>query len=573
MVVQRWFILLFALLTGFFATLASAAMPVLPSPYLEASGRVAVAPYAALLEDPSGDMSVDAVRQAFREGRSQPAPEKSFNLGYSPSVWWVGFYLQESNLEHSPLLLELAFPSLDHVAFFAPDTSTPLVTGDLLPFAQRPLLHRHFVFPLEAAHAAEPQLVLLRLKSVGSLSVPLTLWEPSAFIHASRISYAALAFYFGGLLALLLYNLLLWLRMRERIYLDYVLFSGGLALGLAGFNGLGFEFLWPNQPQLAHLSFPVGFALCTFGVAQFTRSFLSPSLVSPLLDITLKAASLLAVLTAITLIFISYEIGATLLTFATVSTTLLAIGCGVYCLIQGVPSARIYLLAWSIFLLFGVAFSLRNHGLVPTNILSLYGLHLGSMLGLLLLSFALADQLYVERKARQQAEIEARLAQHDALTGLPSRALFSERLQDAMRLADRNTSKLALIYLDLDHFKPVNDSYGHATGDKLLCQVAGRIHQLIRESDTLARIGGDEFVVLLINPDSINSVLHLAEKMRDALQQPFEVEQYQLKISASFGVALYPDHGQDEISLFKQADDAMYQAKHAGKDQICSSSA
>jgi two-component system, sensor histidine kinase LadS len=542
-------------------------LPVIPSQQVMTEGQLKVAAFAGLLEDPQQQLTLEAVRERFIQGAWQAAHPGGINLGYSRSAWWVGFYLQANSHEPTTLLLELAFPSMDEVAFFAPQQTHPWITGDRHPFAQRPIRHRHFVFPVEVS-GHEPQLVLLRLDSAGSLSVPLTLWQTDHFNHQSRLSYAGLAFYFGGLLALLAYNALLWLRMGERIYLDYVLFSGGLALGLAGFNGLGYEFLWPNVPWLAHLSFPVGFALCTLGVAQFTRSFLAPERISPLLDRILQAAAVFALLTAATLILFSYEIGAGMLTLVTVGTTLLALGSGIYCLLRGVPSARIYLLAWGIFLVFGIAFALRNHGLVPTNLLTLHGLLLGSMLGMLLLSFALADRIHAERSARERAQTAALLAQHDPLTGLPSRTLFSDRLQTAMRLADRNGSRLALIYLDLDHFKPVNDQYGHATGDALLKQVAQRIQRRIRESDTLARIGGDEFVVLLVAPDSLESALHLAENLRHSLSQPYRIHNHELHISASLGIALYPDQGQDEISLFKQADDAMYHAKRAGRDQV-----
>ncbi|MEC5159256.1 MULTISPECIES: diguanylate cyclase domain-containing protein [unclassified Janthinobacterium] len=160
------------------------------------------------------------------------------------------------------------------------------------------------------------------------------------------------------------------------------------------------------------------------------------------------------------------------------------------------------------------------------------------------------------------------LAQHDMLTGLPNRALFSDRLQLALASARRDRQQLALLFLDLDLFKPVNDRHGHRTGDLLLKEVALRMLDCVRESDAVARIGGDEFMVLLRVVESADGAAGVAEKIRHSLGQPYVVAGHQLRISASIGVAIYPGHGGDEIELTKHADLAMYRAKQAGHDRV-----
>jgi diguanylate cyclase (GGDEF)-like protein len=163
----------------------------------------------------------------------------------------------------------------------------------------------------------------------------------------------------------------------------------------------------------------------------------------------------------------------------------------------------------------------------------------------------------------------AHMAQHDTLTGLPNRALFDDRLIQAIVQANRNRGRLALLYVDLDHFKPVNDTLGHAVGDVLLKAVAQRMHDSVRASDTVARIGGDEFVVLLPAVQGADDALAVAEKIRCALNQSFEVVAGKMvHISSSTGVAIYPDHGQDEITLSKNADMAMYRSKQQGRNQV-----
>lgn len=161
-----------------------------------------------------------------------------------------------------------------------------------------------------------------------------------------------------------------------------------------------------------------------------------------------------------------------------------------------------------------------------------------------------------------------KLATHDALTGLPNRQLVSDRLARALAASRRDKTHLALMFIDLDEFKPVNDTHGHVVGDLLLKEVARRIHDCVRESDTVSRIGGDEFVVLLPVVEEAQGACDVAEKIRMALSQPFESAGNCLRISSSIGIAIYPEHGLDEGALFKSADDAMYGAKKNGRNMV-----
>lgn len=160
------------------------------------------------------------------------------------------------------------------------------------------------------------------------------------------------------------------------------------------------------------------------------------------------------------------------------------------------------------------------------------------------------------------------MAQHDALTHLPNRALFNDRLQQAIATAQRNKARLALMFIDLDKFKPVNDTYGHGVGDLLLKEVALRIQDCLRESDTAARIGGDEFVVLLPAIETQQDAGKVGQKILHALNQPFVLAGHTLDISGSIGVAIYPQHGKDEKLLVKSADIAMYHAKKNGRNNV-----
>ena len=171
-----------------------------------------------------------------------------------------------------------------------------------------------------------------------------------------------------------------------------------------------------------------------------------------------------------------------------------------------------------------------------------------------------------ERK--MAAEHLHHMAHYDILTDLPNRSLLSDRLQQAIIAGKRNHGNLALMFLDLDMFKYVNDNLGHDIGDLLLKEVAKRILGCLRESDTAARVGGDEFVVLLPSVESAQTAMLVAEKMRSALGMTYEIAGHKLNISASIGVVVYPEHGIEEKVLLKNADTAMYLAKHNGRNTV-----
>ena len=169
---------------------------------------------------------------------------------------------------------------------------------------------------------------------------------------------------------------------------------------------------------------------------------------------------------------------------------------------------------------------------------------------------------------RQAQQRMAYLAQHDPLTGLPNRTLLDDRIRQALGRARREGTQVALMFLDLDHFKPINDLHGHAVGDVVLQQAARRISDCLRATDTVARIGGDEFVVLLTVVDQGSAAMAVAEKIREALAQPFEIQGLFHEVSCSIGIALYPEHGPGALDLSRHADAAMYQAKARGRNQV-----
>ncbi|MDD2700386.1 MAG: EAL domain-containing protein [Sideroxydans sp.] len=172
----------------------------------------------------------------------------------------------------------------------------------------------------------------------------------------------------------------------------------------------------------------------------------------------------------------------------------------------------------------------------------------------------------VTERAEHEQQLE-RIAHFDALTGVPNRVLLVDRLKQAVARTHREQGMLAVCYLDLDGFKPINDSYGHETGDMVLVEITRRIKQVIREDDTVARLGGDEFVVLLVGLTRTEECAGSLHRLLQSISQPISVQQQTIQISASIGVAMYPEDDQDPDTLLRHADQAMYVAKQAGKNQ------
>ena len=179
----------------------------------------------------------------------------------------------------------------------------------------------------------------------------------------------------------------------------------------------------------------------------------------------------------------------------------------------------------------------------------------------------------LEQKVRQRTQELSNanqhlqfLATHDNLTGLPNRFLFFDRLDQAIRKSRRQKHKFALLFIDLDDFKKINDSFGHVTGDETLQKVADLLGNAVRDSDTVARLAGDEFTVILDNIQSIDNVEAIVQKITRAVAQPIETQQAKIFVTVSIGISLYPEHGEDAETLLRKADAAMYLLKDGDKN-------
>lgn len=577
---------------------------------------IALGPGYTYLEDSGRKLDIKDVISGPDAARFKPLGTTDPNLGYSQSVIWLRAEIENKLGKPSQWLIEMPFPTLDSINVFLIDTETGEIlssqsAGDLKPFDERPYPHRNFVFPVTLP-PSKKLAALIRVDSRGSLTVSAFLWPPNLFHQNSRDGYFALSLYFGILLALFAYNLLLYLSLGDRVYFYYVLFVGAMALGQFSWNGLGNEYLWPNLPAWGNVASIAGFDATGLFGAIFSRMFLNTRRSAPSLDKAILACAVVFAILLVTIPVTPYQFNAKATSATAVVFSLVATVSGIVCLMRGFTSARYFLLAWTILLLGTAALGARNLGWIPTNFFTLHAMQIGSALEMILLSFALAERINDLRREKEAAQVEAyetrqtmietlertekelddrvhvrtrelqdlnlrlveseahlrKMANHDHLTGLANRSLLEESLLQAIERAKRNKSKIAVLLADLDGFKPVNDNHGHDVGDDLLRIIANRLKAAVRSSDTVARIGGDEFVLLLDTIKGPHDAVSMAEKVLSAIREPANIRGAELKVSASIGVAVFPDDGMEAETLVKHADRAMYDAKLAGRNQL-----
>ncbi|MBI2768635.1 MAG: PAS domain S-box protein [Burkholderiales bacterium] len=384
------------------------------------------------LEDKEAGLTLDDVLQPAAQARFQPlAPTgPAANFGLTSSAIWLRITLHAQPGTPADWLLEVAYPPLDQLQLFSPDSAFGFerqLAGDLLPFASRAVAHRNHVLPVKLVAGADTTLYM-RLKSDGTVLAPVTLWRPAALWRHDQANYAALSLYFGLLIGLLLYNLLLFLSVRDLAYLIYVLFVAGMGMAQAALTGLAYQFLWPGQQWWNNVAPPVGMAIAaTFGLL-FARIFLASAARMPRMDrvlLALVAGWLLSLLAALTL---RYTVSSWMVTVLAVVSVATLVGAGVHSVRSGHPGARYFLTAWALLLIGVVTLSLHNTGVLPSNPLTANSLLIGSALEMVLLSFALADRINVARRFKEQAQVRI-AAEHAMVEALKE---SQERLQHVL---------------------------------------------------------------------------------------------------------------------------------------------
>ena len=365
---------------------------------------------AEYVEDPSGTMTVHDVL-ALPDGAFTLADSTSPNFGYTDSAYWLRF--RAVNMSSSPLdqVIEVAYPLLDHVEVTVPgrNAATPeqqVVTGDRLPFSRRPLDYSTFLVPVEIPAGASED-IYIRVAGSSSLQIPLTLWNPGELVsHIDRRSIT-LGVYYGLMFVMALYNLFLFVTIRERSYLFYVLFVASFLLTQMAMNGIAFQYLWPEHPWWANKAIPFLVLMVTVWGLIFTRSFIDTARHVPRLHSFYAVSPWVLAALLVPALALPYAIMVKTAILLTSVAAVIILVTAVLCWRGGYRPARYFTIAWVAFLTGTVLYSLKSLGLLPANPLTEHTQQIGSAMEVVLLSFALGDRINLLKREKDQARAEA----------------------------------------------------------------------------------------------------------------------------------------------------------------------
>lgn len=401
---------------------------------------LALAGYFEVLEDADGALSLaDVLGAAAARFKAAGTTGEALNFGITRSTFWLRVQLRNDGAADLERMLEIGYPRLSIVdlSVHGGDQVIRFETGYARPFAQRPVAHRHFVFPLVVPAGAHRTLYF-RIRSETSLEVPARLWTPAAFQRYERVDYSLQAGYLGMATAMILFNFLLLVSLRDRAYLYYLVFVISNYFTVVSLSGIGTEYLWRDAVQWTTISYAVWGHLTSFGLLLFSRRMLDvPHLLRP------AWVKVFDGLTALHLFlagyqFIDYVVRATIISagLSVIFITLVA----VHATLRGHRSGRLFLAAFS-FLLIGVLLAmLRIGGLIPTTFYSQNGIQIGAVLEMIVLAFALADRFHAIRAERERAQTAALEAQRELVEGLRR----SERTLES-RVAERTAELSASV--------------------------------------------------------------------------------------------------------------------------------
>lgn len=580
------------------------------------SSRVELSRFVDYWREPTAPAGIEAVTE-LGEADWTRNDDDNISFGYGTDIYWFRLTLDNAASRAVRTFLEIGYPVLDRIEVYINPMSADaesLVLGDKQPFSERPIDHRNFIVPLDLA-AGEQTRVFLRVKTTSSMQVPLVWWDRDSFYSAEQSRTMFEGIYYGIVLVMVLYNLFVFMAVGERSFLHYVGYITAMPLFLASLHGVAFQYLWPGATWWNDQSIIVFLNLAVLFGGTFSVRFINVTRENhPRFNRWAVAVIMAAGTLAAAGLLIPYRllILPTILVAFVGCTTMLTLS--ILRWYKRDPAARYYTLAWVFMLFGGIVLALSKFTVLPRNLLTENATQVGSALGVILLSLALADRLDREKRRAFQAqqrllreERKARMAQEkslqvqreanslleervhartrdleslneqllelsatDALTGLKNRGYFDRTFQSAVVRAFRYQEQLSLLVLDIDHFKKFNDTYGHLVGDDCLKMVAQCIRRHVtRPEDLAARYGGEEFVVLL--PDTpVDGAIRVAERIRaDIEATAFRVSGEVLHLTVSAGVcSVSPEKADATKDIFNWADEALYEAKGEGRNRV-----
>ncbi|EPG72636.1 7TM diverse intracellular signaling [Leptospira fainei serovar Hurstbridge str. BUT 6] len=350
-------------------------------------------PYISIFKDTSGKMTFSDVREVSVNGLFKTLEQNS--IGYTEAAIWIRLTVSNPVPIKTDWILDIDYPLLDYVDLYTGTTGNDPVnmSGDMRGFSSRQIEYRNFAYAFQELPSSRRE-IYFRVVSKSSVLLPLLAFTQSRFTEHVFSEQLALGFYYGTMLVMVVYNLFLFFSIRDRSYLYYVVYILSYILFQFTLNGLSFQYLWRNSTVWANFSLPFSLFLGLFTASLFGRSFLGAAKYTPKtarIYIFLFCLQILGMVSTLTLLDYRTSIVSSLVVmFLTLGFLIFN---GVQCLLAGRREARYFLLAWSVFIFFSFIFGIKSFGLLPDNFLTLYGIQIGSVMEVSLLSLGLADRI------------------------------------------------------------------------------------------------------------------------------------------------------------------------------------
>lgn len=519
-------------------------------------------------------------------------------FSHTNAVYWVRLNVRNSGAQRQLWYLKLNYPLLDEVTFWQSgrDGTETIATGDQYPFMSRGIDYRYFLLPVTLG-SHEIKTITIRIHSSGALNVPLALETPESTIAQSNRLTLIHGLFYGVLLVFSVFNLLLFFSSGTAYYFFNAFYMASLGLFMFAMGGFANQYFWPDSTGFANTSIPMLMSVNSLAMTLFGRSFLEVHLDSRA-DRVLKGLALVSLALLAFAFILPYNKSIVLST----TVALIIIGClfgiGLVRWRQGYLPAKWYVMAWSAMLAGALIYSLAAFGYLADFLAREIFMQVAVGAQVILLNYAMVQRwrllnrklLDVEQNARTNLELKvhertaqlrntmreleranqqlARLSLRDALTGLHNRRHLDNLLPELCAESRRNGQPLTIALLDADHFKAVNDNWGHDFGDQCLQHVADILRRHVkRPRDVAIRFGGEEFALLLpgTGADGAHQLCeHILQDLASTRIATSSGESVTLTMSA--GTATLAT-GEDERELFRRADDALYRAKAAGRNR------
>ncbi|WP_166654029.1 sensor domain-containing diguanylate cyclase [Tahibacter aquaticus] len=590
---------------GLQAALLLASACALAAPVLDLSpgqSRATLGSVTTYAVDASGQADAAQMFGRADDAAFKPVPADNATFGFVDGAYWFHARVANAGSADMRWLLVLEYALLDQVDLYlrhADGRIEHFQSGDYHPFSQRAVSYRHPNFWLQMP-PGQPLDLLLRVQSQSSMQVPLALYTPTAFIELARDAQLGMGIYYGILLALLFYNLILFVSLRDRSHFLYSLHVLGFGLVLFCLNGFAFEYFWPNSTWLANAAVPMSMALAMLAMHLFARDFLELPRRLPWGNRVLLGMIAFHALMLAASPWLDYRVAVLIGTGMVFPGVGAVIAVAIVVARRGFRPALLFLLAWAMLLAGTLVYALVSFGMLGKSFATEYGMQIGSAAEMIFLSFALAyrwaalrseneriareanEQLEQRVEARtselstalqQLSEAHVRLREHsarDGLTGVFNRRHFDQHFAPLLAQCRADARPFSLLIADLDHFKRVNDEHGHLTGDDCLRCIATSLQQCAGEHALVARFGGEEFVVLMPGTDELG-----ARRSAEMLRQRVAAHRFaleggrQLHLTVSIGVASAGSEAQIAAeTLLRRADDALYEAKRGGRNRV-----